>query len=250
MSSCVSFDSIVKSFNFICDFSAKGLEICRRSDKNFNTCLVKASENGLKFFKDGFPALGIPATDPYFIDHIGAQHESGNSNFNLRSSLNNTELRGVVSYIKVSRVATKFSKSFGMKSQAVVDNIQLIGDYTMNGQILVLPIKGIGKANLTLTDVDILIDMRGDFFEKDGEKYINVNNFKLKLGPKHASFIFENVFNGDAALSETINSFMNEHWELVIKTLIPGYELALGERFGKIANKFFHAIPMKFIFPE
>lgn len=192
----------------------------------------------------------MPAIDPYFIDHIKAEHESGNSNFNLRSSMTNTELRGVVSTISINRVATKFNKSFGLKAQAVIKNIQLIGNYTMNGQILVLPIKGVGNANLTLTDVDALIDLRGDYFDKDGETYVNVTNFKLKLTPKHAYFLFENVFNGDAALSETINSFMNENWELVANTLVPGYELKLGDRFQKVANKFFDVIPLNYIFPE
>lgn len=192
----------------------------------------------------------MPAIDPYFIDYIKTDHEAGNSNFNLRSSLNNTELRGVVSTIKLTRVATKFDKGFGMKIQAMLGNLQLIGDYTMNGQIVVLPIKGVGKVNLTLTEVKALIDMRGEYFDKDGDQYININTFKLKLTPKHASYVFENVFNGDAALSKTINTFMNENWEVVANTLIPGYELKLAERFEKITNLVFKSIPMKIIFPE
>lgn len=191
----------------------------------------------------------IPPIDPYHIDHIEALHSGGSSNFNLRSSLKNAKLIGLQG-TKVVRVATKFDKKFRLKAEVKTNNIYVIGNYTMNGQILVLPIKGFGKTNMSLTDTSTIVDMRGDFLERNGETFINITKFTTRMSPRHSSYYFENIFNGDPVLSETILNFMNENSELVSNTLLPGYEEALSEEFKAIANRIFNNIPMKMIFLE
>ena len=192
----------------------------------------------------------MPIIDPYIIKSMQAQHTQGNSNFNLKSSLNNAQISGLVSTAKVTRVASKFGKKFALKVEAFCDKIEVSGGYTMNGQILVLPINGIGKTNISMTDVKALLDFRGDFLNKNGETFINLTSLKIKLAPKHTFFFFENIFNGDPALSETINNFMNENWEVVTSTIVPGYEEKLGEEIKIVANSVFNNVPMKLIFPE
>lgn len=194
--------------------------------------------------------LGIVPTDPYFIDKADAEHSGGNANFNLRSSLKDTNVRGLATATKLTRVATKFDKNFALKTEFKSDRIEIFGDYTMEGQILVLPIKGVGKTNVTLTNVTGIIELRGEYFDKNGETYIDITSFKFKLKPKHATFLFENIFRGDPVLSNTINNFMNENWELVANTLLPGYEARFGERFAVVANQIFKNVPMKMIFKE
>jgi hypothetical protein len=79
--------------------------------------------------------LNIPSTDPYFIDHAEAEHSAGNSNFNLRSTLKNSELRGLATATKITKAASRFDKKFGMKFVAKIDHIEIFGDYTMNGKV-------------------------------------------------------------------------------------------------------------------
>lgn len=190
----------------------------------------------------------LPPLDPYHVDYIEAAHSGGTSNFNLKSMIKNANVTGL-SLPKVVRVATKFDKKFGLKAE-VKGNLKVYGDYTMSGQIVVLPIKGDGKANMTLTEITTLVDLRGDFFDKNGQTYINITKFTLKLTPKYAKYYFENIFNGDPVLSETINNFMNDNSELVSNTLLPGYSEKLGEKFIVVANQIFHNVPVKMIFPE
>lgn len=197
----------------------------------------------------GNDALGIPATDPYLIDQIEVSHSGGTANFNLKSSLTNALIKGL-SDANITRVKTKFDTKFGLKVESMTKSIEIIGDYTMNGQILVLPIKGVGKARNSMTDVKSLIDIRGEFFDRDNQTYINITSFKMKLTPQGASFNFENIFKGDPQLTETINLFMNDNWEVVEQTLLPGYETQLGDRYRDIANKIFNVVPLKMIFPE
>lgn len=212
---------------------------------------LRFKDVSMKFYNhQGNKLFNIPSTDPYLVDYAEAEHSTGNSNFNLKSSLKNTKIRGLATSTRMTRAASKFDKKFAIKSEVKTDNLEIYGDYTMFGQILVLPIRGEGKANITMYNVTGIIDIRGEYFDKDGETYINVTMFKITLKSKNASFLFENIFKGDPVLSATINNFMNENWELVINTLLPGYEQRLGERFRVISNNIFHRIPMKMIFPE
>jgi Haemolymph juvenile hormone binding protein (JHBP) len=176
-------------------------------------------------------------------------HSGGTANFNLRSSLKKAKITGLSTAV-VNKVRTKFDKKFGLKAECLTEKIEILGNYTMDGQILVLPIKGRGKMLNSMTNVKTLIDLRGDYFDKDGETYINITSFKMRLIPGGATFNFENLFNGDQELSQTINNFMNENWEIVEQTLLPGYEAKLGDEYREIANKLFHKVPMKMIFPE
>lgn len=192
----------------------------------------------------------MPSIDPYHIDYTEATHSGGNANFNLKSSLKDIDVLGFVSSAKISRIATKFDKKFGIKAEVKTNTIGILGDYTMDGQIIVLPIRGVGKVNVTLYDVKAVFDLRGEYFDKQGETYINVTSFKLKLTPKNARLYFENIFKGDPVLTDTINNFMNENWELVLNSILPDYELRIGERFRGVANLVFNNVPMKVIFPE
>jgi Haemolymph juvenile hormone binding protein (JHBP) len=194
--------------------------------------------------------LNIPPIDPYKIDNAEADHSSGNSNFNLQSSLKNAELRGFIDGAKITRVATKFDKIFQMKIEAKLAKAEIVGDYKMNGKILVLPIKGVGFANITMEDVTGLINIKGEYFDKNGDTFAKITSLTFSLTPKHASFLFSDIFKGDKVLSDTINKFMNDNWLLVINTLLPGYEEKLGERFRVMANNVFTTVPMRKIFIE
>lgn len=192
-----------------------------------------------------------PPIDPFKIDQAEVDHSSGNANFNLKSSLHNADLRGFSTSAKVTRVATKFDKHFQMKIEAKVKKVEILGDYMMSGKILVLPIRGIGFANITMNDVTILINIRGEYFEKNSETFIKVTSLKFTLTPKHASFYFSDIFKGDKVLSDTINGFMNENWLLMLDALIPGYSEKMSEKFkNECANIVFEKVPMKNIFLE
>lgn len=192
----------------------------------------------------------MPPIDPYRIKSSFAEHSGGNANFHLSSTLKEVDLFGISS-ANVTRTATKFANNkLVMKAEVKVKHMELSGDYTMVGQILVLPIKGNGKTNVTLEDVTARIELKADYIERGGETYMNITTFKFKLTPKFAHFYFENVFKGDPVLTNTINNFMNENSELVFNTLFPGYEAKWSENFKAIGNKIFNNVPMKIIFPE
>lgn len=207
-------------------------------------------EQFTRLFLSGNEFFGILPIDPFKIDNMSADHASGNRNFKLKSSLKNTSVFGLSSKVKVSRVATKFDKKFQMKIEANVELLELRGDYTMEGKILILPILGDGKCNITMKDAKVLAILKGDFVEKDGETFIELTNFTLTLNPKHATFVFTDIFKSDKKISENINQFMNENWKIIFDLLIPTYCEKLSEQFKDYSQKVFSKLPAQNIFLE
>lgn len=59
---------------------------------------------------------------------------------------------------------------------------------------------------------------------------------------------FENLFNGDKALGENMNLFLNENWQDILKELKPGVTDAFAQIFSNIINGIFQKIAYSDIF--
>lgn len=183
------------------------------------------------------------------IDHVVVDQSGATSAFNLRSSFKNSEIHGL-STSTVKKTAAKFKK-FAMKSDAYTKRMDFVGHYTMKGQILVLPIVGEGFANVSMNELTTRHEMQGEYFQgSDNNTYVNITSYKIKFTPKWVTFRFDNLFNGDKTLGETMNRFMNNNWEPVFYGLIPDYEEKFGDKFRKVANILFSQVPFNLVFLE
>lgn len=183
------------------------------------------------------------------INNVNVEQSKATSSINLKSSFKNAEIHGL-SASNILRTAVRFT-NFSMKSESFTNRLDFVGQYTMNGQILILPIRGEGFANVSMHEMITRHEIIGDYFTgPDGHKYVNLTDYKIKFKPKWVTFRFDNLFNGDELLGSTMNKFMNDNWQDVFDGIIPGYEAKFGEKFKKIANTLFHQVPFDVIFPK
>ena len=127
------------------------------------------------------------------------------------------------------------------------DRIEVLADYEMSGRILLLPITGHGKANLTLINTKIEHRLIGEPFMENDILYMRLKDYKVSFNPKRVYMDFENLF-GERTLSDAMNRFLNENWDLVFSELKSGYADSFGYIFKDITNKLFTKIPMDSIF--
>lgn len=182
------------------------------------------------------------------MDNVVIDHGRSNSNFNLRSSFKNLIISGLTTS-KLTNVAIKFDK-FRMKSEIYTERLDLSGNYEMNGKIILLPITGNGRANISMHQMTSVHDVQGEYFVKpeDGETYVNITDYKIKFVPSFVTFNFENLFNGDKVLADTMNLFINQNWQIVFDGFIPEYAKFFGSEFKNVANKVFQHVPMNNLF--
>lgn len=153
-----------------------------------------------------------------------------------------------------------------------VDAVTCAGLYDINGKILILPITGKGAYNITLSmkylpsyihkkrpftislslSVEPLLSVRftGKPYKINGEIYLKPINFEVEAKPKRVLFNFENLFNGDKALGDTMNGFLNENWKLLYDELRHDIQRGLADNFQELIAKIFDKYPYSKFFQE
>ncbi|XP_018790488.1 PREDICTED: protein takeout [Bactrocera latifrons] len=216
---------------------------CKR-DANFDKCLVDAVNNAILLLKDGNKEFGIPPLEPLAVKSLVI--DSGNAPITLKQTMKNLLVHDMISTSKVQRYRTDLNNHL-IICDSKTDRIEMVGDYEMSGRILLLPITGNGKANLTLINTRIEHRLIGEPFMRDGVKYMRLKEYRVDLNPKRVYMQFDNLFN-DRLLSQTMNRFLNDNWETVFNELKVGYASSFGKIFRDISNKLFEEIPFDSIF--
>lgn len=75
-------------------------------------------------------------------------------------------------------------------------------------------------------------------------------NFEVEAKPKRVLFNLENLFNGDKALGDTMNGFLNENWKLLYDELRHDIQQGLAENFQELVAKIFDKYPYSKYFQE
>lgn len=124
-----------------------------------------------------------------------------------------------------------------------VPKIILKGDYKVNGRVLVLPIQGDGKATLVFDNFDIVVKLKPKIIIKKDKEYIQTDVFKLDFDTENMKFELTNLFNGDKALGDNMNLFLNENWKDILQELKPAITYAIEEVIKSIVNRIFNKVP-------
>lgn len=113
-----------------------------------------------------------------------------------------------------------------------------------------LPIQGNGKSTLTFENVDISFKYKPRIMVKNGKEYIQTDKFKLDFDTAKFSLHFSNLFNGDKALGDNMNTFLNENSRDILNELKPAITSALEQIFETIINRIFAKVPYKELYLE
>lgn len=191
----------------------------------------------------GIPELGVPSIDPLHISALTIS-QGKNSPVSLQQEFKNILLTGI-SDTKLVTYKPNLDK-YILRTDGITPRVNLAGDYTMTGRILLLPIIGNGRANITMVNLKTVHELIGEPVKKNGETYIHFKEYNIKLIPGRVHLNFENL---DRFLGTQMNRFMNDNWELIFNELKGGYEETLSYVFKDVTNKLFSKVPMSTIFP-
>lgn len=183
--------------------------------------------------------------DPLEINSISIIQEN-ESPVNINLNFKNINIESI-SKSSITKCRSDLDK-FILKCESVSPEIGFIGDYAMKGQILFLPINGKGKSKIILRNLVTKHEIIGEPIEENGELFMKIKLYKIKLVPEKVNFDFQNLFNGDKLLGDTMNNFLNENSQIVFSELRGSFEESLSYIFKDITNKLFTKVPMDKIF--
>ncbi|XP_025206644.1 protein takeout-like [Melanaphis sacchari] len=192
---------------------------CKRDDPNINECLMRLMENIRPYISKGIPEMHVLPLDPIMIPSVTLnQNSAGSVNFIALF----TDLKG---YGGKNFQIHKIKASIKNQSLEVDLNLPLFrieSRYEVNGQILVLPIKGNGKFVGNFTNVHVKIKFELKIVEKKNHKnFIEIKKNKINLEIGAAKLHFSNLFNGNKELGDQTNRFINENWTDLLQETRP-----------------------------
>ncbi|XP_031638896.1 protein takeout-like [Contarinia nasturtii] len=218
---------------------------CKASDTN---CLSKIITKIVQQHPNGHSGLAIPKLEPLRINRIDIT-QGASSPIAINLNFRDLDLSGISNAV-INRVVGFDTDPSTSKYEvyAIVPKISISGKYKIDGRVLVLPIKGEGKANLVFDNANLVVKYKPKVIEKTGKEYIQTERFQLDFDTERLHINLDNLFNGDKALGENMNQFLNENWRDILNELKPSISFAVEEILKGIINRIFLKIPYSEIF--
>jgi hypothetical protein len=223
-------------------------KLCKKKDPNVIECLQTAVQLAIRELKPGLPALHLMPLDPLAVTKITIQDGAGRP-VRLNLEFNNVKAIGF-STSKITAATADLDKRI-LEAHGIMPAAALEADYVMDGQFLILPLKGKGKCKIDFIGMNATVRLEAEPQTKSGKVYWNVVKFEVNINSlDNFKVRFDNLFNGDEALSESTNKILNENWQQLWKELQPSLEETFAAVFLQYSNDIFSRVPEEDIFLE
>ncbi|XP_076644016.1 take-out-like carrier protein [Halictus rubicundus] len=223
-------------------------KVCNRTlpDPEYYQCISNSARDAVVSLAGGLKAFKILPIEPLAVESVKIGESQGS--VALRQEYRNIKLHGLTKGLVVKNYHIDWDKCL-LTSESYNPQVDFVADYKLDGKILLLPVKGSGKSNITMYDLKTQNNIYCEKYEKNGVPYVRITKYDVKFTPGRVSIRFENLFNGDTILGDQMNRFINENSDLLFKELQSPYEETFGIVFAKVANDFFSRVPFEKIFP-
>ncbi|GLG92889.1 Putative odorant-binding protein [Gryllus bimaculatus] len=220
---------------------------CKQEDPNINECIKKATNAVIPQLKDGIPSLGVLSLDPLKASSLDI--DQGQGPIALKIKFTNVSVGGL-SECKVSSSEIDLKK-YTMRFRGEMEKVTFDADYEMNGRVLLLPVTGKGRCRLNVSHLKGLLDLKGKGLMKKNKNHFDITDLTLDLySTEKLESHFDNLFNGDKSLGESMNTLLNENWKELWDFLKPAFDEAFGAIIHQYSRGIFNKVPFNDIFLE
>ncbi|XP_047480556.1 protein takeout-like [Penaeus chinensis] len=131
--------------------------------------------------------------------------------------------------------------SVGLK----VPELRVTGLYELKGQVIVFPVSGSGSFWTNLNNIDAsgvgrLSVQQGP----DGQERLRVSDTRINFDIRDISLHLSNLFNGDPILGETVNHFLNQNSQEVLRDVKPEVSRQLNVLIQRVMNDALSQLPV------
>ncbi|KAF5302117.1 hypothetical protein FQA39_LY10452 [Lamprigera yunnana] len=197
------------------------LSSCNQNSASYNNCLKNFINQLRSFIKNGNKELNLPSLNPLFIKKADVNHSSPGTQAVVK-------LRNLT-YFNIYTYEVLDVESMGEKLiiNAVLDNLPVVTDYYINGDLFNTAVKGEGMSFLIFKKVEAKFTITRRIMNLRGTNFCNNFEVNLNLTASDLAVIMTGLEPGPAGVS---NEFL---WEN-IKALIP----VVTGFYGKVLEEF------------
>ncbi|KAL3282197.1 hypothetical protein HHI36_005391 [Cryptolaemus montrouzieri] len=192
--------------------------------------------------KKGIPELGIPSLDPLIIPYAGL--DTGR---NFNASFKNIEIFNADEFIvdKFQADLDKVHLDIGVS----FPRLRIKSQYSVNGRILFIELKGTGPADGNFTNVHASLMGNGKKIEKKGQTYLEIEDIKVEANYGKPVFLFAELFDNQEVTDQT-NKIINENIEEIIKELEPVVNKVVIQIVQSLVSRVFSKYSFDELFPS
>ncbi|XP_058449586.1 protein takeout-like [Malaya genurostris] len=220
-----------------------GYRLCKQDDQK---CLFDQIATTLSKHSQGIPEVNLAALDPLKIEKMDIVQ--GDGPINIELNFKNVDLTGL-SESEVKKVTGFTANPTKMELSLLIPVASLVGGYKINGKVLILPIQGQGHSNMTMVNCDVHLKWTGKLVDHaNGKKHYQMDKLKAGVDTTRFYMNFSSLFNGDKALGDNMNQFLNDNWQDILKELKPAIVKAFAQIFQKVISNVFDKVPYDELF--
>ncbi|KAB0791272.1 hypothetical protein PPYR_03072 [Photinus pyralis] len=222
------------------------LQVCKRNDRNIDSCLKNAVSQAVKLLADGYPEHGIQPLEPL---KVGGWNVTKGSVLPFDQDYYDMKLHNY-SDIVIESVSSKFDdENFYVEIIALGPHMYVDGRYEYYDAILNgVNLTSKGKIEYYYTGYKFYVDLFGKIVKRNGVEYVDITACTvdvLSLDLLRIEFRSENP-----ELDDVITTKFNNIWKELISDNREGYERMYSEKFKEVASSVFSAFRYDKLLPK
>lgn len=225
----------------------KGFVQCKRSDPKLGECIKNSLQNAIPHLVKGVPSLGLYPIDPLRITALGI--DQGTGPVSIKLNFRDLDISNIGT-VKINEVYADLDNYNITLNVEFAKPITLDGNYDIKGKVIILPITGDGLSKIVLENLKAKINVYLMPVVRNGHTYAEVKDVVLSFSTTKMRLKLDNLFKGDKALGNNMNTFLNENWREILGELQSNFESALAAAFSSVAQQFFSRVPYNQVFKE
>uniref|UniRef100_A0A1Y1KJ36 Uncharacterized protein n=1 Tax=Photinus pyralis TaxID=7054 RepID=A0A1Y1KJ36_PHOPY len=222
------------------------IKLCKKTVPDISQCMVNSIAELIPYLIKGIPELNFPPIDPMHGRNVSFTVRQ--SSIKVYAELGN----GVVTGLKDMKVEyAKLDFDSGIfETKVTVPRLIIKGQYRFKGTVMLFDIDGGGDGEINATDASAVLTQFGEYYMKDGVRYIKFDKADLKAHAEGLSIRLDDLFKNNEALTQSVNKLINDN----IQTLKFELDELLGKAIQQTALRDFLEIynmfPIDVLFPN
>jgi len=159
----------------------------------------------------------------------------------IRTTFSNMQVKGLSNF--KTQAVTADPNAMTLRLTLAIPELRIIGNYQSDGRILLLEVKGTGTFWTVLRNVVVTSDSNLVLSGSGPNAVLQVSSQTLDLTVERIRMQLNNLFQGDATLGQSVNSFLNDNSQSVFSELKPELSRQVGELVVKVMNDALSALP-------